>query len=339
MEKMLIALMILIISVCSSPINGNKGDSIDKREVSMTIKEESVTINKDTEWAIHGTLTIPDGATGPVSAVVLVAGSGPNDRDETIYSNKPFKDIADYLTSKGIAVLRFDKRTLTYQSKVVSDIANFTVDQEYIQDSIAAVNFLKEDTRIDKTKVFILGHSEGGMLAPRIDSEGGDSAGIIIMAGSPRSFAEIIYDQNMAIINTLPAEHKTIAQGQVDTLMAVFANLKTMSNDDAKKVSLAGATGYYYKEMDAHPASEYLENMTKPVLIMQGEKDFQVYANKDYKAYQTILDGKSNASFKLYIGLNHLFMTSTTGTVEEYKTPSHVDQAVLKDLSTWILSN
>ncbi len=332
-------MLFCVLSGCSNSDNNDSDDTSKENESRITVKEEIVIIGKGTEYELGGTLTIPDGAKEPYAAVVLVQGSGPSDRDETINKNKPLKDIAEYLTSKGIAVLRYDKRTYTYQSKIAKDISNFTVKDEIINDTVLAANLLKEDSRIDKNKIFIIGHSLGGMIAPRIDAEGGDFAGIIIMAGSPRSFSDILYDQNMEIVNGLTGEDKITAQSQVNSMMEVFSSLKSISDEDAKKITLAGASGYYYKEMDAHPAKEYLDNITKPIFILQGDKDFQVYSDKDYKDYEAILEGKNNVTFKLYEGLNHFFMKSVTGTVDEYKIDSHVDNNVLEDISNWIISH
>jgi dienelactone hydrolase len=304
----------------------------------ISVREESVVIGEGTEYELGGTLTIPEGAQAPYPAVLLVHGSGPNDRDETIYANKPFRDIAEHLTSKGIAVLRYDKRTYVHPAKMAESFAEITVKEETIDDAILASKLLKADERIDKDRVFILGHSMGGMLAPRIDAEGGDFAGLIILAGSPRPLADIILDQIAAALETLSGEQKAAAQEQLDTLTEVFARLDTMSDEEAKGISLTGASAYYFKEMAEHPASEYLSDIEKPVLILQGGKDFQVYADKDYVEYQSLLDGKPNVAFKLYPELNHLFMTSTTGTAVEYMSPGKVDSEVLEDIAEWILN-
>ncbi len=339
MKKSLLLFLNIIIFATTGCIGKNdiRNNTSGSIQPTIVVKEESITIGKGSEYELGGTLTIPDGSQTPYPAVVLVQGSGPNDRDETIFDNKPFKDIADYLGSQGIAVLRYDKRTYTHRTKIVADIAELTVKEEVIDDAVLATNLLKADPRIDKNKVFIIGHSLGGMLAPRIDAEGGSFAGIIILAGSPRSLSDILYDQNMAIVNNLSGTDKSTGQSQVDAMVAAFDALKNMSDGDAKKITLVGASGYYYKEMDAHPASKYIKNLTKPILILQGQKDFQVYADKDYKEYQNLLSQKSNATFKLYPQLNHLFMTSTTGTGDEYKTASHVDSNVLKDVADWII--
>lgn len=304
----------------------------------ITIKEESVTIGAGTEYELGGTLTIPEGAEKPYPSVVLVHGSGPNDRDETIYGNKPFKDIADYLTSKGIAVLRYDKRTYAHQAKMVESFMEITVKDETIDDAILASNLLKSDERMDKDRVFIIGHSMGGMLAPRIDAEGGDFAGLVLLAGSPRTLSDIMLDQISAAVETLTGDQKALGQQQLDSLASIFAELDNFSDEQAKAIDMGGASAYYFKEMADHPASTYLSDIEKPVLILQGGKDFQVYADKDYVEYQNLLDGKPNVTFKLYPELNHLFMTSTTGTAEEYMKADNVHIEVLVDIAEWILN-
>lgn len=304
----------------------------------ITIKEESVTIGAGTEYELGATLTIPEGAETPYPSVVLVHGSGPNDRDETIYDNKPFKDIADYLSSKGIAVLRYDKRSYAHQAKMIADYLDITVKEETIEDAILASNLLKSDERMDKDRVFIIGHSMGGMLAPRIDAEGGDFAGLILLAGSPRTLSDIMLDQITAAVETLTGEEKALGQRQLDSFASIFSDLDNIPDEQAKAIDLGGASAYYFKEMAAHPASSYLSDIEKPVLILQGGKDFQVYADKDYLEYQNILDGNANATFKLYPELNHLFMTSTTGTADEYMKADNVHSEVLDDITQWILS-
>jgi len=131
--------------------------------------EREVEVGKGGEWPLGATLTIPKG-TGPFAAVILVHGSGPNDRDETIGPNKPFQDLAWGLASRGIAVLRYEKRTRIYGPKLVADpkFVSMTVREETIDDSLEAVLFLRTMDRIDQKRIFVLGHSLGGMLIPRI---------------------------------------------------------------------------------------------------------------------------------------------------------------------------
>jgi Prolyl oligopeptidase family. len=300
---------------------------------------EHIILNAGTEFELQGMLTIPDSVTEKVPAVILVHGSGPANMDEAVHSYAPFKDIAEYLSANGIAVLRYDKSTYTHGVKMAENIAELTVKEETINDAIAAAELLRNDERIDSEKIYLLGHSLGGMLAPRIDAEGGNFAGIILWAGSPRTFGEIWLDQAEAELLTLPEDQHELGRNQIADAKQIFENIKNISDDQAKQAYLLGATLYYYKEMDAHPTENYLRDITKPILIMQGGKDFQVYADKDYTEYQRILDGKSNATFKLYPELNHFFITSTKGTVDEYKVRDNVSAEVLKDITDWIKLN
>jgi dipeptidyl aminopeptidase/acylaminoacyl peptidase len=307
--------------------------------------ENKVVIGKDSEYPLNGILTLPDTCVSKVPAVVLVHGSGSHDMDETIFGNKPFRDIAEYLPSRGIAVLRYDKRTFVYGKKITGrdDFRNFTVKQEVIEDAVLAGNLLKNDSRIDAEHIYILGHSLGGVLAPRIDAEGdGCFAGLIILAGSPRELSQIIISQNEEMIPKLGKLLQIIAKKQFAAFRAKLDSIKSMGEEEAKKTKFIGRNYMWYlKEMEEHPVAGYLKNMKKPVLFLQGEKDFQVTAEKDFMLYREICGGSGNFVFKLYPELNHLFMKSIYGTIrdfkKEYKVPQKVDSAVLDDIAGFVL--
>jgi len=157
-----------------------------------TYTERDVTVG-DEEWALPGTLSVPTGS-GPFPAVVLVHGSGPSDRDASFGPNKVFKDLALGLASRGIVVLRYDKRTLVHAAKV-RPLTQFTVKDETVDDALAAVARLRAEPVVDKTRIFVLGHSLGGMVAPRIAAADSSIAGIVVMAGAVRPLARSIVDQ------------------------------------------------------------------------------------------------------------------------------------------------
>lgn len=306
--------------------------------------DEKVIIAKGTKYPLDGILALPENLSKKVPAVVLIHGSGSSDKDETIMANKPFRDVSEYLVSKGIAVLRYDKRTFVYGKQILkeADYSKLTVEQETIEDAILATNILKNDVRIDADKVYILGHSMGGMLAPRIDVEGGNFAGIIILAGSPRNLTDIMLGQVEDIVGQLGKLLRIIAVKQTAGIKKKFEAIPGMTTEQAQKTKSFGKTyAWYFKEMNEHPASGYLSSIKKPIFILQGEKDFQVSVEKDFNMYKQILADKPNVTFKLYPGLNHLFMKSVYGTVKEYKKeykiPSKVDSAVLYDIARWIL--
>ena len=335
MKKFLIVFFIgLSIITVTACITGQ----ITSRGITYEIICEEITVGKGSEWELSGLLALPKGVRGRIPAVVLVHGSGPQDMDETIFANKPFKDIAEYLASHGIAVLRYNKRTFTHPARIMENFRNFTVKEETVDDAILAANLLRNDNRIDSKKIFLLGHSLGGMVAPRIDAEGGNFAGIIIMAGSPRRFADIWHDQALNAIETLSENDKIIGRAQIAEVMTYFDLFRNMADEEAKNYTLLNATGNYWKDLDIYPSNEYLKNINKRILIMQGEKDFQVFADKDFAQYQTLLGGKANVTFKLYPNLSHLFMTSTTGTIDEYAISDHVNSVVLNDIVSWIIA-
>ncbi|WEG14832.1 alpha/beta fold hydrolase [Pullulanibacillus sp. KACC 23026] len=305
--------------------------------------DEKIIIGEATNFPLNGRLTLPKRMDGLVPAVVLVHGSGPTNMDEQIGNIAPFKDLAEGLSQKGIAVLRYDKRTFVYGKEMRND-RSLSVKEETIEDAILAANFLRNDSRIDSNKLFIIGHSLGGMLAPRIDAEGGHFTGIIIMAGSPRKFEEIIMDQNEAVLKSLNTFLKWIGRKQVAALSSKLANIYQLSNEEAKSTRVLGkyVKAFYLKEMGEHPSTDYLEVLTKPLLILQGEKDFQVSVEKDFNGYRKLLEDKSNVTFKLYPNLNHAFMPSVYGEVrkakKEYKVAQHMDHQVIADIANWIFS-
>lgn len=305
--------------------------------------DEKIVIGEETKYPLNGILTIPNKTNVLFPAVVLVQGSGPSNMDEKIGNIFPFKDLAEGLSEKGIAVIRYDKRTFVYGKEMRTD-TELSVKEETIEDAILAADLLRKDSRIDSTKIFIVGHSLGGMLAPRIDAEGGNFTGIIIMGGSPRKFEEILMDQNNDVLNSLNKLLKVIAKKQIAALSSRFDNIYTLSDEEAKSTVVLGkhVRAYYLKEMGEHPSTNYLKVLNKPVLILQGEKDFHVSVEKDFNGYKKLLGNTPNVTFKLYPNLNHAFMPSVYGEIrkfkKEYKVAQHVDKQVINDISDWIHS-
>lgn len=307
------------------------------------MSDEKIVLGAETKYPLDGILTIPDKAGGLFPAVVLIQGSGPSNMDEKIGNNYPFKDLAQGLSEKGIAVLRYDKRTFVYGKEMKND-TGLSVKEETIEDAVLSADLLRKDSRIDPGKIFIIGHSLGGMLSPRIDAEGGNFAGIIIMAGSPRKLEEIMMDQNNDVLNSLNKFLRMIAKKQIAKLSSKFNSIYNLSDEEAKSTLVLGkyTRAYYFKEMGEHPAVNYLKVLDKPVLILQGDRDFHMSVEKDYDGYKNLLSDKPNVTFRLYPNLNHMFMPFVYGKIlkmkQEYKVPQHVDKQVINDISSWILS-
>lgn len=308
------------------------------------ITEEEVVVGAGTAHPLKGILTLPAKSVRLLPAVMLVHGSGSSDLNEAAYAYKPFRDIAYGLAEQGIAVLRYNKRGYSYPQQFMGTAAaGVTVKEETVEDAVAAAALLKQDPRLDAAQVYLAGHSLGGMLGPRIDAEGGGFAGLILLAGSPRSLWEIIYDQNMQLLGKLDdiVPGKAEATATVNAELAKAQALSSLTDEQAKaSASVFGAPAYYYKEMDQHSAAVLGQKLIKPVLVLQGSDDFQVFADKDYLLWKEVLKGNSSAEFKLYPGLNHFFVNyngEAAGTVDEYKVPGLVDAQVIKDMGQWIL--
>lgn len=157
------------------------------------MKTENITVGLNTEYPLKGLLTLPDDLSSPVPAVVLVHGSGPSNMDEKVMKLTPFRDLAEGLAERGIASIRYDKRTYVHARKMLK--VSVTVREETIEDAILAADMLRNDPRIDPQRIYIVGHSMGAMLAPRIDAEGGNFAGIIMMAGTNFRLEDIVIRQ------------------------------------------------------------------------------------------------------------------------------------------------
>ena len=307
------------------------------------MKRENIIVGKGTNYPLHGLLTLPDDTTKPVPAVVFVHGSGASNRDEKVGKLTPFKDLAEGLAAHGIASVRYDKRSFAYGRKMLKE-KNITVKEETIEDAVRATQLLRKDGRIDRNRIFIVGHSMGAMLAPRIDAQGGNYCGLILMAGSPYKLEDIILRQNQQAMGGLNKLLQWIAAFQVKKLKKTFAGLYDLTDEEAKKRKFAGGTTlYYFKEMGEHPAPGFLKLTRKPLLILQGEKDFQASAAVDFTGYQTLLEGHDNATFKLYPGLNHAFVPALSDDInkarKEYAEERHIGEEVIGDIARWILEN
>lgn len=305
------------------------------------MKEEKIVLGMGTDFPLDGKLLIPE-SEKPVPAVVFVHGSGSSNMDEKVMKMTPFKDIAEGLAKKGIASLRYDKRSFVYGRKMIK-AGSLTVKEEVIEDAVAAANLLKNDGRIDSEKVFIIGHSMGAMLAPRIDAEGGNFRGLILMAGTLAKLEEVLFRQLDEMKNGKSKIMSWVASAQDKKFRKSFENLYEISDEEAKKRKYAGGVDlYYFKEMGLHPAEKYLENIEKPVLVMQGSGDLQV-SKKDFEGYKNLLGGKENVSFKLYEGLNHCFVPALYDDIskatKEFSVERHIGENVISDIAGWIFEN
>lgn len=307
--------------------------------------QEKITVGLGTEYPLKGILTLPDKLDKPVPAVVFVHGSGSSNMDEKVMKLTPFKDLAEGLAERGVASIRYDKRSFAHGMKMLRDKnLVITVKEETIEDAVLATEMLRKDPRIDSDNIYIIGHSMGAMLAPRIDAEGGNYKGIIMMAGTLRRLEEVMIEQNNEALQSMNKLLQLVGKKQIEKINNSFKGLYFMSDEEAKAKKMGGGTTlYYFKEMGEHAAADYLKNTAKPMLIMQGEKDFQVKADIDFTGYRSLLKDRDNVTFKLYEGLNHAFVpyitTDITKAKKEYGVERHIGNEVISDIAGWILSN
>ena len=298
-----------------------------------SFEEKEVTVGAG-EWALPGTLTMPKGKTN-VAAVVLIHGSGPNDRDETLGGNKIFKDLAWGLASRGIAVLRYEKRTRQYGAKLGAK--NFTVNEETVEDAVSAAQLLMKTPNVDAKKVFVLGHSLGGYLLPRIAEKDKAIAGLISFAGATRPLAEIIVEQYIYIAN-LDGNISPAEQVQIDQVKEVSTKIKSLTEKDRNSGEIIFyAPVSYYLDLQNYDPAQSAAKLTQPMLILQGESDYQV-TMRDFNNWKTALGNRKNVTFKSYPKLTHAF--SETGgakpSPQDYEKPNHVNAQVVGDLADWI---
>jgi dienelactone hydrolase len=293
--------------------------------------EEEVQVGSG-EWFLPGTLAMPEGQ-GPFPAVALVHGSGQHDRDETIGSNKPFRDLAWGLASSGIAVLRYEKRTKVYPKEFAA-LPNPTVREEVTDDALAAIALLRRTPGIDPGHIFVLGHSLGAMLAPRIGEADPQIAGLILMAGLTRPLEDTILDQ-FTYIFSLSGSISEDQQRQLDVLREQIAHIKDPAlSPDTPPDQLLGVAASYWLDLRGYNPPRTAQGLHMPILVLQAERDYQVTMT-DYQGWKDALGGRPDVTFKLYPGLIHLFMPGE-GKPEDYNVPGHVVPEVVDDIAQWI---
>ncbi len=282
------------------------------------------------ERALPGTLAMPKGD-GPFPAMVLVHGSGPQDRNETIGANRPFLDIARGLAAQGIAVLRYEKRTKARPQDFAS--GEFTVDDETTNDAVLAVDALRKTDGIDPARIFVLGHSQGGMMAPRIAAVSGHVDGLILMAAPSRSLLDILIEQNRRLA--------ALNDGKIDDTERAAINALTeqvrATRDPltpATTATVMGQPAGYWRSVDAVNAVTEAENVKLSMLLLQGTNDIQV-VDADWQNWREAFHDNPKATFKLYDGLNHLGIQGE-GTLQDYQVAGHVDPKLIDDVAQWV---
>jgi pimeloyl-ACP methyl ester carboxylesterase len=338
------------------PQNPKKPYPYDEHEVKYHSLQEGI--------KLAGTLTVPRGQ-GPFPAVIMLSGSGAQDRDEMIFNHKPFLVIADHLTRHGIAVLRVDDRGVGGST---GDVSKATLDDN-AQDVLAGIALLNSRKEIDANKIGLIGHSEGGVLAPYVAARSKDVAFIVMLAGTGVTGEEILYLQGQAILKAMGMPEAALKR-QRETQELLFSAIKQESdNDKAKKLinerlaelksklspieqalfeaqkkgieaQVAALTTPWFRNFLTHDPRPELRKVRVPVLALIGEKDVQVPPKVNLEEIGTALaeGGNKDHTLKEMAGLNHLFQTAKTGSLQEYgQIEETFAPAALTLMTEWIL--
>ena len=285
---------------------------------------------------LPGTLTVPKGD-GPYPVVVLVHGSGSSDRDETIANLKPFRDLAEGLAEKGIAVYRFDKRSYVYGTRLMED-RTLTLEDESIEDAVNAVQLVAEQEKIDPGRIFVLGHSLGGNAIPAIARELEQTPvkayGFIMMAASPRSMDELMREQYDYLYSLMPE----VTEQQQAEKDEVFAELDKLQDMDAltEEDTVLGIYSSYWKWLAQYDILEAAGEIARPCLLLQGEEDYQV-TMEDFGIWKEMFGEKDNWQMISYPGLTHTFTPGQkTEGAAVYSRDASVDQQVIEDIAAFV---
>ncbi|RSK26259.1 alpha/beta fold hydrolase [Bacillus sp. HMF5848] len=312
-------------------------------EVEDAYTEKDVVVGEG-KYALPGKLIIPTQEVGPFPTVVLVHGSGPNDMDETIYSTKSFRDMAVGLANEGIAVLRYDKRTKIHGLKA-SLMPDLTVKEETVDDAIEAVKLVSSMPELDSTNIFVVGHSLGGYVLPRIleaDTEG-LIAGGISLAGPITPLHELLlwqYEQGLERGKKLGATPEQLAQGEAmlaqwSAIVDVLNNPDYNATNVPAEVGLGNQAAYWFDLRD-YDAGTLAAQQTVPLLFLQGEKDLQVPVS-ELDIWKEALQGYSNVTYKTYPNLTHILVNfAGVPTTLEYAIPANVPIEFIEDIASWV---
>jgi len=341
----------------SFPLNLSKGKVIIERpqepkEPFSYLMEEVNFENPDDNIVLSGTLTLPQN-TGPFPAIVLIAGSGPNNRDEEVFGHKPFLVLSDYLTKQGIVVLRYDKRGCgksegDYKSAITSDFAS---DAKY------AGRYLAGRKEVDKNNIGFIGHSEGGIITFMLAANTPEIPFIVSLAGSSLKGDSVLMLQREAIYTAMGIPAESINQENA-LVRKAFKIAENANDEQTLKQQLSGlfdnlSSNPLYEQLAAQLSAPwmrsflkddpaiYLQNVRCPLLALNGDKDLQVLSKQNLGTIQRIVspNGNKNLTIKEYPGLNHLFQSCRTGLPQEYgQIEETIDPLVLKDISEWILT-
>ena len=295
-----------------------------------SFKERSITVG-DGEWKLPGTLTVPNGA-GPFPAVLLVQGFGPRDRDETNGAVKVFRDLAYGLASRGILVMRYEKRTAVYAQKMAGK--PYTPSDETVDDAEAALDVLREQPEVDAKHVYLLGHDLGGYLAPWIATDDEKLAGVIIMGADARHLEDVMVGTLQYMVDS--KQYTAVSKADLDNAKSAAARVRALEDTDTDAPALLGLPSAYWVDLKSYDPGDDVRKLAIPIMILQGGRDF-VATQGDFNTWKNWLAGHKNVTLKSYPAMNHLFVAGQGPSTEaEYKKPGHVAPEVVDDIAKFM---
>jgi hypothetical protein len=296
-----------------------------------SFREVPVVVGEGGDWPLPGTLTLPKGD-GPFPAVVLLHGSGPQDRDETIGPNKPLRDLAWGLASQGVAVLRYEKRTREHGRRWKPSM---TFREETVDDALIAAALLRKRPEIDGKRVFVLGHSLGALAAPEVGRRDPALAGLVVLAGNTRPLEDLVLEQITYVRSLHPSNDD---KEEIEKLQKQVARVKDRKLTPASPPSELplGAPAAYWLALRAYDPAATAARLKIPMLVLQGERDYQV-TMADFAGWQKALAGRKDVRLKSYPKLNHLFMEGEgKAKPAEYEKAGHVSREVVDVVAAWV---
>jgi len=305
-------------------------------ERSVTVTGSGSDSDSDSDCSLPGTLSVPASASGggssdggTVPGVVLVHGSGPNDRDSTIGPNKPLKDLAWGLASRGIAVLRYDKRTAACDVP----LANWDIDTIVVEDAVRAVELLGDQPEIDPARRYVVGHSLGATCTPRI-AERADLAGGAMLAATARPITDVVREQVRYVLSVAGG----LSDAERQQIDAVDDALTRVENDEfAADQRVQGLPGSWWSSLLDYDQVATARRVETPLFVGQGGRDYQVTVEGDFQVWESELANRVDTETTVYPALSHLFQSGSEPSLgSEYNFHDNVAESVVTDLVDWI---
>jgi uncharacterized protein len=315
------------------------GEAWKQPSYSIDCRSRSEDLQLGSKYKVSGLLTLPEHP-GLYPVVILLAGSGPCDRDSTVGAKKPFADLALGLAASGVASIRFDKVTLTHGSRL-NNSTSITLTDEYMDQALDAIFVALNHVEIDKDSIYVLGHSLGGIVAPRMALTNSSVRGCIVMAG-PVDPIYRAYIRQLRYLGSLSGELSDAAKQAIEEAVSAADRADSPELNLRTKASTLpfGLPASYWLDCREFLPTNTLVGFKKPIFVLQGSRDYQVSPLDDYSKWVSALEQNENAKLRLYDKLDHTFCAGKdASTPADYDVAGNVEEAVVRDIAQWIQSS